>query len=79
LPAEYAVGFTLHLEGRDSGEEAELEQKLIFGQRHGNWKWALNLEHATEWEDNLDELEGEFGASLLSHCREARFRLPLAV
>jgi hypothetical protein len=63
-PAEHAVGFTLYLEGRYSGEEAEIEQKLIFGQRHGNWKWALNLEHATEWEDNLEEVEGEFGASL---------------
>jgi hypothetical protein len=63
-PAEHAVGLTLYLEGRYSGEEAELEQKLIFGQRHGNWKWALNLEHATEWEDNLEEVEGEFGASL---------------
>lgn len=62
-PAEHAVGFTLYLEGRYSGEEAELEQKLIFGQRHGNWKWALNLEHATEWEDNLHEVEGEVGAS----------------
>ena len=41
-----------------------MEEKLIFGQRYGDWKWALNLEHATEWEDNLNEVEGEFGASL---------------
>ena len=63
-PAEHPVGLTLYLEGRYSGEEAEIEQKLIFGKRYGDWKWALNLEHATEWEDNLDEVEGEFGASL---------------
>lgn len=63
-PAEHPIGVTLYLEGRFSGEEAELEQKLIFGQRHGQWKWALNLEHATEWEDNLHETEGELGASL---------------
>jgi hypothetical protein len=62
-PAEHAVGLTGYLEGRYSGEEAELEQKIILGQRHGDWKWALNLEHATEWEDNLHEVEGEFGAS----------------
>ena len=63
-PAEHAVGLTLYLEGRYSGEEAELEEKLIFGQRCGDWKWALNLEHATEWEDNLEEVEGEVGVSL---------------
>jgi len=62
-PAEHAVGLSLYLEGRYSGEEAELEQKIIFGQRHGDWKWALNLEHATEWEDNLHETEGELGLS----------------
>ncbi len=62
-PAEHAVGLTLYLEGRYSGEEAELEEKLIFGQRHGDWKWALNLEHATEWEDNLHEIEAELGVS----------------
>jgi hypothetical protein len=62
-PAEHKIGFTLYLEGRYSGEEAEIEEKLIFGQRHGLWKWAFNIEHATEWEDNLDEIEGELGAS----------------
>lgn len=63
-PATHAVGLTLYLEGRYSGEEAALEQKIILGQRHGPWKWALNLEHETEWENNLDEVEGEVGASL---------------
>jgi hypothetical protein len=58
-PAEHAVGFTLYLEPAFSGEEAEVEQKLIFGQRHGDWKWALNLVHATEWNLNEHETEGE--------------------
>jgi hypothetical protein len=58
-PATKPVGVSLYLEGTYSGTEAEIEQKLIFGQRHGNWKWALNLTHATEWEDNLHEVEGE--------------------
>ena len=62
-PAEHAVGVTLYLEGTYSGEEAELEQKVIIGQRHGDWKWALNLIHAIEWEDNLSKREGELGAS----------------
>ncbi len=63
-PAAHALGLTLYLEGRYSGEEAAVEQKIIIGQRHGNWKWAFNIEHETEWEDNLDEVEGKFGASL---------------
>jgi len=62
-PADHAIGLTLYLEGRYSGSEAELEEKIIIGQRHGNWKWAFNLEHATEWEDDLSEREGELGAS----------------
>jgi hypothetical protein len=48
-PAAHAVGLTLYLEGRYSGEEAALEEKIIIGQRHGSWKWALNIEHETEW------------------------------
>jgi hypothetical protein len=63
-PAEYKIGMTLYLEGRYSGDEAEVEQKLILGQRYGAWKWAFNLEHATEWEEDLSETEGEIGASL---------------
>jgi len=63
-PATKPVGLSLYLEGTYSGEEAEIEQKLIFGQRHGDWKWALNLTHATEWEDNLHEVEGELEATL---------------
>src|SRR6476646_7243610 len=39
-PAEHAVGLTLYLEPRYAGDEFELEQKIILGQRHGDWKWA---------------------------------------
>jgi hypothetical protein len=62
-PAEHAVGLTLYLEGTYSGEEAEIEEKVILGQRHGDWKWAFNLIHGTEWENNLRSKEGELGAS----------------
>ena len=58
-PAERAVGLTLYLEPRYSGEEAALEQKIIIGQRHGDWKWALNLVHETEWNLHEHETEGE--------------------
>ena len=58
-PAEHAVGLALYLEPGFSGEEAEIEQRIILGQRHGDWKWALNLVHETEWEDNLHETEGQ--------------------
>jgi len=58
-PAEHAVGLTFYLEPTYDGENFELEQKLILGQRHGDWKWALNLVHATEWEDDFRETEGE--------------------
>src|SRR5947209_6986430 len=62
-PADHAIGLGLYLEPRYSGGEAEVEQKIILGQRHGNWKWAFNLTHATEWKDNLHTLEGELEAS----------------
>jgi hypothetical protein len=63
-PAEHAVGMTAYVEGTISGEEAEVEEKLIFGQRHGPWKWAFNIENATEWADDFSEVEGELGGSL---------------
>lgn len=63
-PAERAVGLTLYLEGTYSGDEAEIEEKLILGQRHGKWKWAFNIIQATGWENNLSEIEGELGGSL---------------
>ena len=62
-PAEHAVGLTLYLEPRYSGQEAEVEQRIILGRRQGDWKWALNLTHATEWTDNLHTAEGEVEAS----------------
>ena len=58
-PANHPVGLTLYLEPTYDGHNAELEQKIILGQRHGNWKWAVNLTHATEWRDNFREREGE--------------------
>src|SRR5215467_7323896 len=42
-PAEHGVGLTLYLEPRYSGDEAEIEEKLILGQRFGEWKWAFNV------------------------------------
>lgn len=63
-PAEKPVGLTLYFEPRFSGEEAELEEKIILGQRHGKWKWAVNLTHATEWSDNLHDVEGEVEGSI---------------
>jgi hypothetical protein len=62
-PAEHPVGLALYLEPTYDGENAELEQKIILGQRYGDWKWALNLTHATEWENNFNETEGEVEVS----------------
>jgi hypothetical protein len=63
-PANHAVGITLYLEPRFSGDEAEVEQKIILGQRYGDWKCAFNLVHATEWTDDLHRTEGELEADL---------------
>lgn len=63
-PAEHAVGLSLYLEPRFAGDEAEIEEKIILGQRMGDWKWAVNLTHATEWTDNLHSMEGELELSL---------------
>lgn len=62
-PANNPVGLTLYFEPRFSGDEAELEQKIIIGQRHGDWKWAFNLSHAIEWKNDLHQKEGELEAS----------------
>jgi hypothetical protein len=32
---------------------------VILGQRHGDWKWTLNLTHSTEWSDHFHSAEGE--------------------
>ena len=58
-PATHAVGLALYFEPRFSGEELELEEKIILGQRVGDWKWAFNIGHATEWTDDFNETEGE--------------------
>ncbi len=79
-PAEHKVGLALYFEPRFSGEEAELEQRVILGQRHGKWKWALNLTHATEWEDNFHAMEGEVEASFgLTRELNKRWSLGLEV
>ena len=60
-PATHPVGLALYLEPRFAAHETELEEKIILGQRSGDWKWALNLTHATEWkkEDGESETDGE--------------------
>ncbi len=63
-PADHTVGLAIYLEPRFAGDEAELEQRIILGQRLGDWKWALNLTHATEWSDDLKATEGEVEISL---------------
>jgi hypothetical protein len=62
-PLEHVVGLALYLEPRIAAHEAELEQKLILGQRMGDWKWALNLTHATEWANDFHTYEGEVEVS----------------
>jgi hypothetical protein len=62
-PVSNPVGLTLYLEPTYDGDNAELEQKIILGQRHGEWKWAVNLTHATEWADHFRAHEGELEIS----------------
>jgi hypothetical protein len=62
-PADHAVGLALYLEPRFAEHETELEQKIILGQRFGEWKWAMNLTHATEWTRDYHSTEGEVEAS----------------
>ena len=62
-PADHKVGLTLYVEPRYSGVQAELEDKIILGQRFGDWKWAFNLTHATEWDHHFQSTEGEVEAS----------------
>jgi hypothetical protein len=62
-PARNPVGLTLYFEPRFGSSEIELEQKIILGQRHGDWKWALNLGHAVEWKNDLHDREGELELS----------------
>ena len=62
-PAQRPIGLTLYLEPTYDGKNAELEAKIILGQRYGDWKWAMNLTHATEWTDHFRSLEGELEIS----------------
>jgi hypothetical protein len=62
-PVENPVGLTLYLEPTYDGQNAELEQKIILGQRHGEWKWTVNLSHATEWTGDVNNYEGELELS----------------
>lgn len=66
-PAEHAIGLTLYVEPRVSDRVAEIETKILLGQRFAeDWKWALNIGHATEWFMNgkhvtEGEVEVDFG------------------
>jgi len=62
-PVEHPIGLALYLEPRIAPGGAELEEKLILGQRWGEWKWALNLTHATEWANDFHSHEGEVEVS----------------
>lgn len=62
-PVNHIAGLALYLEPRFSGEAAEVEEKIILGQRYGDWKWAFNLTHSTGWSKNLHEMDGEVEAS----------------
>ncbi len=74
-PADHPVGLALYFEPRYSGEEAELEGKIIVGQRIGDWKWAFNAGHAVEWKDNLHGFEGEleFNAGITRQLGQSWF------
>src|ERR1043166_2682114 len=77
-PAEHALGLALYVEPRLSDDEAELEEKIIIGQRHGKWKWAFNLTHATEWSGDFHQTEGELEASFgLSYALNKRWAVGL--
>jgi hypothetical protein len=79
-PADHAVGLSLYLEPAYDGKNFELEQKIILGQRHGDWKWAVNLTHATEWTDYFRQREGEVELSAgLARQLNRRWSLGLEV
>lgn len=64
-PVNHGVGLSLYIEPTFSDKETELEEKIILGQRDGDWKWALNITHETEWGEDETEgvLEFTFGAA----------------
>lgn len=61
-PAERPLGLALYLEPTldAAGGLFKLEEKIILGQRHGDWKWAVNFNHETEWEHQYRDTVGEF-------------------
>lgn len=62
-PVGHPVGLTFYVEPGFGGEEAEIETKLILGQRHGPWKWAVNFLFEHEWEHHYDEVVAHMGVS----------------
>lgn len=62
-PVEHPIGLTVYLEPTFDGQNAELEQKIIVGQHYGDWTWVANLTHATEWENDINNYEGELELS----------------
>ena len=79
-PVSNPVGLTLYLEPTYDGHNAELEQKIILGQRHGDWKWAVILSHATEWSDDFRQHEGELELSAgLAWCPASRWSIGLEI
>jgi len=62
-PANHVAGLALYVEPRYAGARAELEQKIILGQRHGDWKWVVNLTHATDCTRDFHSTEGEVEVS----------------
>jgi hypothetical protein len=65
-PADHAAGLALYVEPTWDWvhEMAKLEGKVIIGQRHGDWKWAINLTSETEWEHEYRDVVGEVEATL---------------
>ncbi|MEK7707995.1 MAG: DUF6662 family protein [Verrucomicrobiota bacterium] len=79
-PAEHMVGLALYLEPTLDAADGmfKLEEKIILGQRHGDWKWAFNLTHETEWEHDYQDTVGEFEATF-GIARQLGFRWSLGV
>jgi len=55
-PGRHSLNPALYLETTESGEELELEPKLLLGHRHGRLVSALNLIGEFEFRHNDDEL-----------------------
>ncbi len=58
-PAENPVGMTLYIEPTFAGDESKLEEKIIFGNRFGDWIWAVNFIHETEWKKNFNATDAK--------------------